>query len=195
MTIRVRALSTALFAISIALVEIPAGAQSVTAVTSLSVRAKIGDFGVAVSNYFKVSENDVVAARDRRVSNEDLPVVMFIAQHASVAPSTVVDLRQRGYSWWDISVRYRLGAETYYVPVAGNPGPPFGRAYGFYKNKPRDQWNTIVLADADIINLVHLRFLTDYYRVSPQRVMEVRGRTGDVVAVQREIAGNGRGRG
>jgi hypothetical protein len=168
---------------------------AVASVTSVSVGPKLGGFQQAVSNYYRVPERDVVMLNERRVRDDEMPVVLFIAQKASLAPSTVVDLRGRGYSWWDISVRYRLGAETYYVPVAGNPGPPFGRAYGFYKNKPRDQWNTIVLADADIINLVHLRFLTDYYRVSPQRVMEVRGRTGDVVAVQREIAGNGRGRG
>jgi hypothetical protein len=80
------------------------------------------------------------------------------------------------------------------VPVAGTPGPPYGHAYGYYKSKARDQWHTIVLADADIVNLVHLRFLTEYYHVTPQRVIDVRARTGDFVAVQREIAGKGRGK-
>src|SRR4051794_7048123 len=93
MTIRARSGFTALLALAVGFSGIQGRAQTVTAVTSVSVRPKIGDFEIAVSNYFKVSEHDVVAVHDRRVSDEDLPVVMFIAQHASVAPSTVVDLR------------------------------------------------------------------------------------------------------
>lgn len=161
---------------------------AVTSVTSMTVAARVSDFQSAVSDYFHVTARDVAVIRDRRIRDEDLPVVLFIAQRASLAPATVVDLRLRGYSWWDISVRYHLDAEAYYVPVAGTPGPPFANAYGYYR-KPRSQWNTIVLADADVVNLVNLLFLTEHYHVSAQRVIEVRGRSGDFVAVEHEVSG------
>src|SRR5262249_5981802 len=104
MAIRVRSLITLMLTLGIALVEVRVGAQTVTAVTSVSVPPKLGEFETAVSSYYKVSARDIAVVRQRRVSDEDLPVVMFVAQQASVAPQTVIDLRGRGYSWWDISV-------------------------------------------------------------------------------------------
>lgn len=158
--------------------------------TAFSVGAQIGDFHVAVSNYYHVPEREVIVLRERRIRDDDLPVVLFIAQRASVAPATIVDLRLRGLSWWDISVRYGIGPEVYYVPVRAVPGPPYGKAWGHYK-KPRKQWNTIVLADDDIVNLVQVRFLSDYYKVDPDRVVEVRGHQPNFVAVHSEVSGHG----
>jgi len=156
--------------------------------TPFSVDARVGNFHVAVANYYHVPEREVVVIRERRIRDEELPVVLFIAQHARVMPATIVDLRMRGLSWWDISVRYGLGPEVYYVPVAVTPGPPYGKAWGHYKKKPRKQWNTIVLADDDVVNLVHVRFISDYYRIPPERVFEVRGHHPDIVAVNYEVS-------
>jgi len=156
--------------------------------TPFSVDARIGDFHVAVANYYHVPQREVVVIRERRVRDEDLPVVLFIAQHARVTPATIVDLRLRGLSWWDISVRYGIRPEVYYVPVTVVPGPPYGKAWGHYKKKSRKQWNTIVLADDDVVNLVHVRFISDYYRIPPERVFEVRGHHPDIVAVNYEVS-------
>jgi hypothetical protein len=188
MKIQIRVLSALLVAFGATIVPSPAHAQ-----TAVSVSAQIGDFHVAVSNYYHVPEREVVVVRDRRVREDEIPVVFFIAQHARVAPATIVDLRLRGLSWWDISVRYHLGADVYYVPVKAAPGPPYGKAYGYYK-KPRTQWNTIVLSDGDVVNLVELRFLSEYYRVPPERVIEARGSHGDFVAVHHEVSGHGSAR-
>jgi hypothetical protein len=105
-----------------------------------------------------------------------------------VTPATIVDLRLRGLSWWDISVRYGIGPEVYYVPVTVAPGPPYGKAWGHYKKKPRKQWNTIVLGDDDLVNLVHVRFISDYYRIPPERVFEVRDHHPGIVAVNYEVS-------
>jgi len=164
--------------------------------TAISVGARIGDFNIAVSNYYHVPEREVIVLRERRIRDDELPVALFIAQRASVAPATIVDLRLRGLSWWDISVRYGIGPEVYYVPVQVVPGPPYGKAWGHYK-KPRKQWKTIVLADDEIVSLVQVRFLSEYYHVAPERVVEVRGHQPDFVAVHYEVSGhrsNGQGR-
>jgi hypothetical protein len=176
----------------IALVSLVLGALFVPnraqAQTAISVGARIGDFHVAVSNYYHVPEREVVVIRERRIRDEELPVVLFIAQRARVTPARIVDLRLRGMSWWDISVRYGIRPEVYYVPVVVTPGPPYGKAWGHYKKKPRKQWDTIVLADDEVVNLVHVRFLSDYYDVPPERVIEVRGHHPDYVAVNYEVA-------
>jgi len=184
MTIRVRPL---LFSFVLA-AGLLAGARA-DAQTAVSLNVQVGDFHLAVSNYYRVPAHDVVVLHDRRVRDEELPVVYFIAQHAHVAPATVVDLRLRGLSWWSISTRFHLGPEVYYVPVTTTPGLPYERAYGYYK-RPRSQWHSIVLADADIIHLVNVRFLSEYYHVPPERVIAAREHETDFVAVQRQVSGH-----
>src|SRR6185503_16540627 len=102
---------------------------------------------------------------------------------------TIIDLRLGGRPWREIAVRFGLGPEVFYVPVAVTPGPPYGKAYGYYKKKPRHQWNTIMLADPDVVALVNLRFLSDHYRLAPERVIEARGRHGDFIAVNAHLRG------
>ena len=160
-------------------------ASVASAQTAVSVSARVGDFHVAVANYYHVPEREVVVVRESRISDNDLPVVFFIAREARVPPSRVIALRQAGRSWWDISVRFGLRPDVYYVPIAIDPGPPYGRAYGHYK-KPRNQWRTIVLTDADVVNMVHLRFLSEHYGVPAERVIQVRGQRSDVAAVYRD---------
>ena len=158
--------------------------------TAFSVAASVGDFHVAVSNYYHVPEREVIVVRERRIPDEELPVVFFIAERARVPAARIVDMRLHGASWWDISVRYGLGADVYYVPVTVvRTGPPYGRAYGHYK-KPRKQWNTIVLTDADIVNLVELRFMSEHYHVPPDRIVELRERDIDFVTIHSDVSGH-----
>src|SRR5262249_3488979 len=111
MRTRVRAVLTASLLLGIASIATSAGAQ-----TAVDVGVQIGDFRVGVSNYYRVPEREVVVVHERRIRDDDLPVVFFIAQHAHVAPAVIVDLRLRGMSWWSISTRYHIGPEVYYVP-------------------------------------------------------------------------------
>ena len=167
-----------------------AAARGADAQTVFSVSASVGDFHVAVANYYHVPERDVIVVRERRIPDDELPVVFFIAERARVPAARIVDLRLAGSSWWDISVRYGLGADVYYVPVAVvHSAPPYGRAYGHYK-KPRQQWNTIVLTDADIVNLVELRFMSEHDHVAPDRIVELRERDVDFVTIHGDVSGH-----
>jgi len=168
------------------------GADRAFAQTAFSVSAHIGDFHVAVANYYQVPEREVIVIRERRIPDDEIPVALFIARHAGVPWTRVVDMRLRGTSWWDISVRLGVSPEVYYVPVAVVSGPPYGRALGHYKNKHRKQWSTIVLSDADVVNLVELRFLSEHYHVAPERIIELRGKDRDFVAINYEVRGRGK---
>ena len=168
------------------------GADRAFAQTAFSVSAHIGDFHVAVANYYHVPEREVIVIRERRIPDDEIPVALFIARHAGVPWTRVVDMRLHGDSWWDISVRLGVSPEVYYIPVAVAPGPPYGRALGHYKNKHRKQWSTIVLSDADVVNLVELRFLSEHYHVAPERIIELRGKDRDFVAINYEVRGRGK---
>jgi len=170
-------------------------AERAFAQTAYSVSANIGNFHVAVANYYQVPEREVIVIRERRIPDDEIPVALFIARHAGVPWGRVVDMRLRGDSWWNISVRLGVQPDVYYVPVTVVSGPPYGRALGHYKNKHRKQWSTIVLSDADMVNLVELQFLSEHYRVAPERIIEMRGRDRDFVAINAEFRGGSGGGG
>jgi hypothetical protein len=134
-------------------------------------------FYLAVGDYFQVPEKEVIVVREARIPDDEIPVVFFLAAMANTSPDVIIDLRLGGRSWFDITLRFGLRPDIYYVPVMiVVNGPPYGRAYGYYRKRPRDQWNRIVLSDADIVNLVNLRFLSEFHGLPPEEVIRMRSR-------------------
>jgi hypothetical protein len=131
-------------------------------------------FYFSVSEYYGVPENEVIIVHERKIPDEDLPVVFFIAGRAGVDPKVIIDLRIGGSSWYNISVKYGIYPDVYYIPLTVDPGPPYGKAYGYYKNKPKSKWKKIKLSDEDIINLVNLRFISEHYNYAPEKVIKMR---------------------
>ena len=66
-------------------------------------------------------------------------------------------------------------------------GPPYGKAYGRYKQMPREQWRNMELGDDDIEHLVNLRFLAERYGQTPDAVAALRGRGLSAVQVNSEL--------
>jgi hypothetical protein len=66
-------------------------------------------------------------------------------------------------------------------------GPPYGKAYGHYRNKPRKKWNTIVLRDDDVVNLVNLKFVSEHYRRPPDEVIRLRSRGKHFVVINHDV--------
>jgi len=150
-----------------------------------------GSFYLGIGNYYKVPQTQVVVVRGRGIPDDELPVVFFISSRARIRPETVVKLRLGGLSWMAISLRYGLGPDIYYSPAddAVLKNPPYGKAYGYYKNKPRRKWKEIVLGDDDIINLVNLRFVSEHYGYSPAEVVRLRSSGEKFGAIHSELKG------
>ncbi|RJR17416.1 MAG: hypothetical protein C4581_08025 [Nitrospiraceae bacterium] len=132
-------------------------------------------FHLDIRDYFKVPEPDIRKIKDRHIPDEQIPVVLFLAAMAHVPPPAIIDLRQAGRTWMEICRHFGLAPDIFYVPVKEVvKGPPFGKAYGHYKNKPKKEWKNIVLDDDDIINMVNLRFLSDFHKYSPEDIIRMR---------------------
>jgi hypothetical protein len=145
-------------------------------------------FHFSIGEHYRVPERDVGIARQRGIPEEELPVVFYLAAKAQVASGVILDLRLKGLSWIDVTLRYGLSPEIYYVPVkAAKVGPPYGKAYGYYKKHPRHEWKKVVLHDDDVVNLVNLKFASDYYGYAPERVMQMRGEGQNFVAIHDHI--------
>ena len=151
------------------------------------VNGGLKGFYLALGEYYRVPERDILVIHDRHIPDNDIPVVMFIAQRARVEPAFIIDMRLAGRSWMDISLHFGLGPDIYYVPVKKVYGPPYGNAYGYYKNKPRKDWGSIRLSDADIVNMVNLRFISERYGYPPEQVMRLRTEGKNFVGINDEI--------
>jgi hypothetical protein len=153
----------------------PALAQNVSTGISIS-NGELQSFYLAIGDYYRVPESRVVYVKQHyRLPDEELPVVFFLASRAHVDPQVIIDLRLRQrMSWLNITFHYGLTPEIYYVPVK-RVGPPYGNAYGHYKKHGHD-YKKVVLVDADVVNLVNLRFMSEYHGVAAEVVMDRRGK-------------------
>jgi hypothetical protein len=175
-----------LIAITFLVLAVPAAAQNVS--TGISIAdGVVKSFYLAIGDYYRVPESRVVHVKKHyRVRDEELPVVFFLAARAHVDPDVIIDLRfgQR-MSWLNITFHFGLTPEIYYVPVK-RVGPPYGKAYGHYKKHGHD-YNKVVLADSDVVNLVNLRFISDYHGAAPEVVMDMRGQGQLFVVINDEV--------
>jgi hypothetical protein len=165
--------------------------SAATAGTQVSAGVTVTDNGVkgfylAIGETYKAPEAEVLAIRERRVSDEELPVVFFIARRAGVLPRVVVDFRLGGHSWIEVSRHFGLDADVFYVECREIPKGPHGKAFGYYRNRPRSEWKDIRLGDDDVINLVNVRFVMDRYHYPVEEVCRLRENSRNYVVIHRE---------
>lgn len=171
-----------------------------TADAGFDLGVSVGDEGVksfylAVGDYYRVPQREVMMIRERHIDDEEIPVVLFLASRIRVAPATIIDLRLAGKSWMDISLRFGLSPEIFYIPVdAAKIGPPYGKAYGYYKTKPKKEWKHMKFSDADVVDLVNLRFVSEHYKYPPEEVIKMRGKGKKFTAINNDIEKEKKGR-
>jgi hypothetical protein len=144
-------------------------------------------FYLAIGQTYHVPEREVIVVHERRIPDEEIPVVFFIAKRAHVRPSEVMDLRLAGQSWMDITLHFRLRPNIYYVALNGDPGSDYGRVYGNWR-QPRRQWARMRLDDDDIIKMVNLQFVSSHYRLKTDEVVRLRSQHGNYVRVNSVVA-------
>jgi hypothetical protein len=157
--------------------------------TPLNVGVSGGDQGIrsfrlSIGDYYHVPEKEVVVVHEQGINEEELPVVFFIAQRAHVKPKAVVALRLSGMNWMDITFHYGLSPEIYYVPL--RKAPPYGHAYRYYKKHPKGGWQRGDLRDADIVNQVNLKFISEHHRYAPEKVMKYRAQGKSFAVIDRD---------
>lgn len=128
----------------------------------------INGFSLSIGDYYRVPQQEVMLI-ERSIPRDEMSVVYFLARESHRDARYISDLRLHGGSWWDISLRLGLDPRTLYVVDSHrHSGPPYGKAYGYSKD------NRHHLRDAEIIDLVNVRFLSDYHHISPDDVIDRR---------------------
>jgi hypothetical protein len=156
---------------------------------------RLRSFYLAIGDHYRVDPRAVLDIRTRyRLLDEELPVVFFLAARAQVSPRAVIDLRLAKRSWFEIAVHFGLSPDIFFVPVALEKiGPPYGNAYGYYRKFGRaGNWRSFKPADREIVDLVNLRFLSEYHHLAPDSILNRRARGESFVKIH---GGMGRGNG
>lgn len=161
----------------------------------LRIGLSVGDdgeksFHLAIATHYKTTEKAIGLVKKKGISDEELPVVFFLADRGKMKPEVLINLRLRGRSWADITHQLGLGVEIYYVALRGSVAPPYGKAYGHFKNRPRKEWNKIILSDTDIVNLVNLKFMSKHYGYPPEEVVKLRSKGNGFIAVNKILKKN-----
>jgi hypothetical protein len=177
--------------IGLLLSQTPAMAQTRNVDLGISVSdGRMQSFYLAIGDYYRVQPRQVVEIRERyRCSDDELPVVFFLAARARVESAAILSLRLKKMSWLDIAFHFRLTPDIFFVSLApGRIGPPYGKAYGYYrKYGPAGDWKKIVLTDREVVDLVNLRFMSEHHRMTPEAVMAMRGRESKFFVINDEI--------
>jgi hypothetical protein len=141
-----------------------------------------------VGDYFGLKQDQLAVAQKLGLSPEEMPVAIMIAQKAHVDPAAVIAQRLAGKSWLEITRNYKLSPEIFYAPVKEPPsGPPYGHAYGYYKNKDKQDWNKVELKDDEVVNLVNLKVISEHYECAPEEVMKMRSSGRNFVTINKDV--------
>lgn len=165
----------------------------VTSYAGVNVNINIGDQGHrdyynSLSDFYRVDNDDIYYLRKRGIDDERLPVILQIASLANVPPREVARRYGPGVTLIELTRIFGLTPEIYYVPVKVRvDGPPYGKAYGYYRNRARKQWKDIYLDDHDIINLSNLRFMSGYYGVDPDVIIKKRSSGKNFIVINDDI--------
>lgn len=128
----------------------------------------IDGFALSIGNYYRVPEREIVVI-ERSIPRDELSVVYLLSNRSHRSARYITDLRLRGLSWWDITIRLGLNPyNLYVVDSRRHSGPPYGRAYGYQNGKKHH------LRDDEIVELSNVRFLSKYHRVSPDDIIDRR---------------------
>lgn len=128
----------------------------------------ITGFSLSIGDYYRVPTHEIITI-ERSIPYYETSVVYYLARHSHRTPQYITSLRLRGMDWWEISIRLGLDPHTLYVVDSRrHAGPPYGKAYGYDRNYR--------LNDSEVVELVNTRFISTYYGVSVDNVIDRRRR-------------------
>jgi hypothetical protein len=154
---------------------------------SFGVNAPLGSDGnlfFSISSQYFDRQPRMVNEWARQYPNpDDLAVFLQICSQSHQSPNVVFNYRRQGMSWYDVGVRVGLPVEIWYVPVAGDPGPPYAKPYKHYKKHKHDPHYVVRLSDRQVRDLVAVRMAHEYYGVAPEVAMDWRRGGSDVALI------------
>jgi hypothetical protein len=125
----------------------------------------------------------------------DFPVIAFLSYHSHRSPSFILNLRREGYGWADIFFQLNVQPSVLFVGLDRDPGPPYGKAWGYWKKHYRPGTRMRYrISDRDIVGLVKVQTASRHFGASPLAVIGAQrdGRRPEAFTADRWKQKNGR---
>ncbi len=127
-------------------------------------------FHLAIGQYYGYPVQTVSHWHPHWIHADELPVIYMLAREARVSPEVIIALRERGWSWIDITYHLRVDPAIYVAHL----GPPYGVAHGYWRKPPRGHLRR--LSDRQIIDFVNVYFWAGYHRRPVREIIVIRER-------------------
>lgn len=148
------------------------------AINNFNLKISVADdslehFYFSLGEFFNVPEEEIIIIKKRYhpiVKDEEIPIILILKEKTGVSPQVIIDLRKKGYTWYEIFIYFGIKPEKFYKTVIVKAGPPYGKAWGYHKkSKPKK----IIISDKDLIILTNVKFISEYYRENPKEVWKI----------------------
>ncbi len=181
----------AALALCLALSVAPAGAAVFYDAT---VRLNLGDddriFLNVTNDYFAPPPAVAATIVERCPSPvDDYPVIMLLARASRRPSEEILKFRLDHLPWSDIMVRLNVSPAFLFAGLDRDPGPPYGKAWGYWRHHPRGE--RFEIRDRDVVELAKLQVAAGYHHVNPYTIVAERKRG---VKVEHYVAEKNRGR-
>ena len=126
--------------------------------------------------YFKTSKVDYNETQ-KIFSDDYAPVAAFIASKALVSPAEVNKIFiNSNKDWYKVMLHFNIAPSSLFLPVPANykVGPPYGKAYGYWRKHQGNPKYKIKLNSNDINNLVNLNIIHSYYKTPATDIIKYR---------------------
>ncbi len=123
------------------------------------------------------------------VPQDDYPVVLLLARASKRPAEEILRLRLDYMSWSDIMFRLNVSPAVLFAGIDRDPGPPYGKAWGTWRKRPRGE--RLAIRDRDVIELAKIQVAAGYHRVSPYTIITEHNKG---VTVEHYVAQKNRGR-
>ncbi len=114
-------------------------------------------------------------AGEARVSPDDFMATAFLSNRSGASLQAVWDLRRTGLSWLQVAVRLGVPMETIVVQPTRDYGPPYGKAWGYWKNhgrgKGHPEHGAFALSDPEFIAMARVQTLCRATGRTPDEVI------------------------
>ena len=120
---------------------------------------------------------------------DDYPVILLLARASKRPAAEILKMRLDYLSWSDIVYRLHVSPSVLFVGINRDPGPPYGKAWGYWRKHPRGE--RFEIRDRDVVELAKLQIAAGYQHVSPAVIIAQRNRG---ITVEHYIAEKNRGR-
>lgn len=139
-----------------------------------------------VAEYYQVSVEETFVLSQWRLAQEEIPVVLFLADRGGVSPDVVAAQRRNRTPWFEIATGLGVSAGEFHLDLGSDAGS-LAELMVEFGSRPTAQWSQIEITDAELVALVNVRFMSRFLGLPLSDIVGAWKRHGSFVEAYRAL--------